>query len=101
MLKQLGEKEKVSDYDRMLNNTNTTLSFGSKKNIPCKVICSGTFRKRNNQNDIDFKIEIPKTEMINKLSIESNNEDTFGFDYRFLLHSFNNKGDLFKLHIEN
>ena len=99
MLCQLGEEEKLSDYDNLLGGKDKTFTFGSKNNVPCKIICSGSFREEETRKDIDFKIEIPNAEMVNTLNIQSDNASTFGFDYKFYISPFNTKGDLFKLHI--
>ena len=99
MLGQLGEEEKLSDYDNLLGGNAKTFAFGSKSNIPCKIICSGSFKEGDTHKNIIFKIEIPNAEMVNTLNIQSNNEHTFGFDYKFYINPFNDKKDLFKLHI--
>jgi len=86
MLSQLGEEEKLSDYDNLLGGKDKTFTFGSKNNIPCKIICSGSFREEETRKDMDFKIEIPNAEMVNTLNIQSDNERAFEFDYKFYIN---------------
>lgn len=92
-----------SDYDKLIKNSDNnfkTITFGAKEDVPCKLVCLGVMRKLN-CNDTRFKIEIPKASLVNQFELRSDNEELSGFDYIFKLDQFNEKGDLFKLHIED
>ena len=107
MLESMGTLEETveeSDYNKLIKgngeNKTKTIAFGSKKYMPCKIICLGNMIDQETKNWVNFKIEIPKAVLVNKLSIYSNNINISDFDYVFQIEEFNDKGDLFKFHIE-
>ncbi|MGV6935844.1 hypothetical protein ACWA2B_10055 [Paenibacillus sp. CMM36] len=103
MLKFLNKSENtMSDYDKFFSKTQNceTIVF-NRKVVNCKLIAEGFYRKEESQEDVVVQYEMPKCSIVSAYNFNhSYIGDADEFDYVFEIKEFNEKGDLFKLHIE-
>ncbi|KAF6620589.1 hypothetical protein G7L40_20705 [Paenibacillus polymyxa] len=103
MLKFLNKSEDTkSDYDKFFSKTQNceTIVF-NRRVVNCKLIAEGFYRKQENQKDVLVQYEMPKCSIVSAYNFNhSYMGDADDFDYVFEIKEFNEKGDLFKLHIE-
>jgi hypothetical protein len=96
------ETFKTTDFERHINKAHysSIISMGKRKNKKCKLIAKGFLRNAETQKDAEYLIEIPNAEIVTGLDLEQRVGRVSDFDLMFNILSYNEEGDLYKLHIQ-
>lgn len=103
LLKQLGEEEdetELSDFDKSFkDNDETIIKFNNKKySTEVKIIGRGIVHNaENNSVSYNFRLIIPKAELIRRHEINFENTVSYNPKYVFKLHPYNSNEDVFQL----
>lgn len=82
------------------DNEDIVITFGEYANKPCKILATTITRQQSNDKDRKFIFEIPDAEIIRNVDFDFKGYDITTFDAVFKVNPFNDKGDMFRLHIK-
>lgn len=103
LLKFIGrvEENNSSDYEKSLSNekSRTTITFNNNHKKKCRLIGKGFYRQNTTGKDIEFTFEVPNATISTGFNFEQSSTHLTDYHIVFEMNSYNDQGDLFKIHM--
>ncbi|WP_079709752.1 hypothetical protein [Paraliobacillus ryukyuensis] len=100
LLKFMSKQDSTrSDYEVALSKNKETVEIGGNGIIPCKIVGYGLARMYECEADVEFMVDIPVAQIVNKHDFSLNGVDPSEFDIIFQILPYNDQGTFYNLTI--